>query len=90
MKRAEKSMPVTLSKCRASSKAGAAGGAAQIKSALCAGFPAHGRNGQSGERPRKVGHAEILVAVMEFGVFGQQAVGFVVRSRTLRRRLATM
>ena len=59
-------------------KAGTPGGATQIERLPCR-FVAHRGNGQPGQRTGEIGHLEVLVAVVKFGILGNQPIGFVVR-----------
>ena len=66
---------------------GAPRGAAKIERPP-RGAPGHRGDAVFGEGFREIAHAEVLVAVVEFGVFGKQAVRFVMRDGRRHRRLA--
>ena len=55
---------------------GAPGSAAQVQR-LVGRFFAHRPDGELCQCTGKIGHAEILIPVVEFGIFGKQLVGFV-------------
>ncbi len=55
----------------------APGGATEIQ-CLARRLVAHCPDGNLGQRFREIGHAVILIAVVEFGVFGQLLVAFVI------------
>ena len=65
---------------------GAAGGAAEVERAACRAV-AHRGDGDLRQCAREVGHAEALVAEVEFGVFRQLPVGLVIDIGRHSRRI---
>src|SRR5687768_3580450 len=66
-------------------ESGAARGATEVKR-LVLRFVAHRSNSKFSQGFREIWHVEIRIAIMEFGIFRKQFIGFVVRPLLCGRR----